>query len=45
MWDEEDNNPYGSFNPDSSADHNNPALSSSCMVIKVRGEWDRSNLR
>lgn len=32
MWDEEDNNPYGSFNPDSSADHDNPALSSSCKV-------------
>lgn len=30
MWDEEDNNPYGAFNHDAAAGHDNPALSSSC---------------
>lgn len=43
MWDEEDNNPYGSFNPDASADHNNAALTSSCEMHGIERHVSLSN--
>lgn len=42
MWDEEDNNPYGSFNQDATAD-NNPALSSSCQDKTCKFYMSRAN--
>lgn len=39
MWDEEDNNPYGSFNPDEPADHNGPGLTSACETSASTSRW------